>query len=248
MKDREVSTDKIRMAENCLKVYIMGNVQLSYNDRPIVLGGVLSGKVLQLFLILLYFGEEGIGRDDLLDMLYGSGEYSNPANNLRAIVYRLRKALKDMLPPHEYIRTVGGVYRWDNGPTSLYVDAKDFKVTALQAMSEGNPEDLKRACELYKGEFLSQMASESWVTVEEVRYQEMYFNCLRLAYEKLWEKREYDSLLELCSRACELYPYEECQIMKLDCLIAMKRFRDAMELYQKVTRQYLKGLSVRPRW
>ena len=103
MRNKEISTDITVGTENRLKVNMMGNVQISYNDKPIVLGGVLSGKVLMLFLILLYYGEEGVGRDDLLDMLYGNGEYANPANNLRAIVFRLRKVLKDMLPPHEYI-------------------------------------------------------------------------------------------------------------------------------------------------
>ena len=66
-------------------------------------------------------------------MLYGNGENTNPSGSLRAAVFRLRKTLEGCgLPEHEYIRTDSGIYRWDGGGVPVYIDAKDFEITAIK--------------------------------------------------------------------------------------------------------------------
>lgn len=118
-----------------LTVFMMGSIMLEYNRKPLQIPGGPSGKVLQLVLILLYSGEEGVHREELLDMLYGNGECSNPSGSLRATVFRLRKLLEGSeLPPREYIRTDGGIYRWDGGELPVYIDARDFENTAKEAL------------------------------------------------------------------------------------------------------------------
>ena len=79
-----------------------------------------------------------------------------------------------------------------------------------------------------------------------MRCQELYFQCLRVASHLMKANREYTELLELCSAACNLYPYEECQIMKIDCLIAMKRFKDAMQVYDQAVAQYFEEQGLPP--
>lgn len=79
-----------------------------------------------------------------------------------------------------------------------------------------------------------------------VKYQELYFKCLRLASRLLKADREYDRLLNLSTAASKLYPYEECQMMKLDCLIALKRYQEAMEVYKQVVVQYFEEQGLPP--
>lgn len=241
--------ENIRVAgmEEGLSVYMMGTVGVEYNQKPMQFAGGSSSKVLQLLLILLYEGDMGVAREELLDMLYGGDECVNPSGSLRAAVFRLRKILDaSELPKYEYIRTDKGIYRWDGGDIPLYVDARDFEDTAKRALRTKSEDLLKRACVLYRGEFLPQMVGEKWVPSIAMRYQELYFRCLRLAYDLMKENREYNELLELCSAACELYPYEECQIMKIDCLIAMKRFKDAMQVYDEAVTQYFEEQGLPP--
>ena len=57
----------------------------------------------------------------------------------------------------------------------------DFENTAKEALRTHDGALLKRACSLYQGEFLAQLAGEKWVSVVGVRYQELYFSCLRAA-------------------------------------------------------------------
>lgn len=228
-----------------LKIRMMGTVCAEYKGQLLPVGTALSGRVLQLFLILLYYHDSGISREELLDLMYGSGEYANPAGNLRAIVFRLRRILKECLLPGDYIQTEGGIYRW-GGSVEVYVDARDFEETAQKALEENDEDGLQRACTLYQGEFLSQMAGEKWVTVISVRCQKLYFRCLGSLSRLMQENKEYKSLLQIVNTACELYPYEECQIMKMDCLISMKRFREAMQVYKQAVRQYFEEQGLPP--
>lgn len=230
-----------------LNVFMMGAVLVEYNRKPLPVMANPLGKMLQLFLILIYAGDKGILREELLDMLYGNGENSNPSGSLRAVVFRLRKTLEGSgLPEHEYICTAGGIYRWDSGPLPVYIDAKDFEDTAVKALEAGDESLIRRACSLYQGEFMAQLTGEKWVSAIGVHFQELYFQCLRAACTLMKGNREYTDLFELCAAACELYPYEECQIMKIDCLIAMKRFKDAMQVYDQAVTQYFEEQGLPP--
>lgn len=230
-----------------LHVFMMGTVMVEYNRKPLPAMANPLGKMLQLFLILLYAGDKGILREELLDMLYGNNENANPSGSLRAAVFRLRKLLEGSgLPKHNYIRTEGGIYRWDRGRVPVYIDARDFEATAVKALEIRDEALIKRACSLYRGEFMAQLTGEKWVSAIGVRFQELYFQCLRAACRLMQKSREYTDFLELCSAACELYPYEECQIMKIDCLIAMKRFKDAMQVYNQAAAQYFEEQGLPP--
>ena len=81
-------------------------------------------------------------------------------------------------------------------------------------------------------------SGEKWVAHVQANLREMYFNCLRQAADRLKKRREYSALLKLASSACSLYPYEECWIMKIECLLAMKRYGEATALYNEVTNKY----------
>lgn len=242
-----MENNSLHQTRRGLTVSMMGTVLLEYNGAPMTYMGGPSGKVLQLFLILLYTGEKGAAREELLDMLYGDGDSVNPAGSLRATVFRLRRLLeKSGLPAHDYIRTGNNIYYWDPGRLEVYIDAMDFEATAREALEQKDEALLKKACMLYKGEFLVQLAGEPWVPVIAVRCQELYFKCLRRANELLKKKREYGDLLKLCSGACELYPYEEWQIMKIDCLIAMKRYKEAMQVYDNSVTRYFEEQGLPP--
>ena len=122
-----------------LTVRMMGTISVEYEGEFFPIGTALTGKILQLFLILLYAGKKGVGREELLDAFYGNGEYANPSGSffLRAAVFRLRRLLKEMLPEHEYICTDGGIYRWDEGNVTVSIDARNFEKAAQSALATG---------------------------------------------------------------------------------------------------------------
>ena len=77
------------MEHEGITVFMMGTVMVEYNRKPMPLMGNPQGKMLQLFLILLYAGDKGVLREELLDMLYGNGENTNPSGRpWRAVACR----------------------------------------------------------------------------------------------------------------------------------------------------------------
>ena len=122
-----------------LTVRMMGTISVEYEGEFFPVGTALTGKILQLLLILLYAGKKGVGREELLDVFYGNGEYANPSGSLRAAVFRLRRLLKEMLPEHEYICTDGGIYRWDEGNVPVSIDARNFEKAAQSALATAVP-------------------------------------------------------------------------------------------------------------
>ena len=77
-----------------LTVRMMGTISVEYEGEFFPIGTALTGKILQLFLILLYAGKKGVGREELLDAFYGNGEYANPSGSLRAAVFQAAQIIK----------------------------------------------------------------------------------------------------------------------------------------------------------
>ncbi|MBT9776457.1 hypothetical protein GPL15_08070 [Clostridium sp. MCC353] len=235
--------------QGCLNVNMMGGFSLLFDEKPLTLACNINNKSIHLLSALLYYGDEGIARNKLLAMLYGREEKTNPANSLRAVIFRLRKLLAESgLPEDEYIRYQNGVYYWKPDHITTVVDAVCFERSAEEALNqeERRLDQLVSVCKRYCGEFLPLMAAEEWVAVISVRYQELYFSCLREACSQLKARGEYEEMLELCTRAAQIYPFEEWQLLQIDCLMALKRYKEALGIYEYATNMMFKELGLPP--
>ncbi len=237
--------------QNILYIKMLGGFSMTYQGRQVVLGKSPSSKMLHLLLILICLRGEGIRREQLLKQLYEEYDVEQASNSLRAILYRLRKSLAAAgIPGDEYISTKGGVYRWQTGQIEVRLDAEEFQRQAAVALEEQEPEKklplLEDACRMYRGEFLPMLIGDEWVAVANWKYQELYFRCLRELTGLLKEKGRYSELLLHCEQALEKYPYEEWQLVKLDCMIAMKDYQSALKYYEKVTQDAQKEFGILP--
>ena len=164
----------------------------------------------------------------------------NPSNNLKVVTYQLRKKLMAAgLPQWNYIENKGGIYYW-NAPMEIRSDVETFgellQKVRMEADAEKCMELCCEACRCYKGEFLSNLSGEEWVMMESTRLREQYFQALSEAEKALKERKRYLDLLDLCNDAIGMYPFEEWHAVKIDCLMAMNRFREAMDVYEATTR------------
>ncbi len=119
-----------------LEVQMLGSITVRYDRQPVVIpgGGGYFIKTLHLFLMLIYAGDKGVPRNELLNILYGHGECVNPAGDLRMVVSRLRKRLRDYgILDYADIVTSGGVYRWKGNGLEVRLDVREFEETAARA-------------------------------------------------------------------------------------------------------------------
>ena len=55
---------------------------------------------------------------------------------------------------------------------------------------------LREACLLYKGELLPGSSEEEWVLIESVQCKKMYSGALQQLCDYLWDKKEYEDILD----------------------------------------------------
>ena len=233
-----------------LSVQMLGVFNVKYGDKPLSLGRNTATKAMKLLQILLYRVNGGISREELIECLYGREDITDASNSLRVAVHRLKKLLIDAgLPEHDYIAIKKGIYRWDSS-MEIVVDALEFEKLIHQAENENDEKNkieiLENACRMYAGDFLSNMSSEDWVIIEAIRYKNMYSDALRQVCEWKIANGEYEDTLKLCSPACEMYPFDEWQSVKIDCYIAMHRYKDALKEYEETAKMLVEELGVSP--
>lgn len=235
-----------------LKVYMLGKFFMVYGDKTISFRRSTSTKALKLLQILLHNSGErgGIPRNQLLEDLFGREEVSDAANNLRVTVHRLKKILSDTeLPEYDYILIENGIYKWDS-PMETWVDVNEFtryvKAGEAQTDKDRSIEYLKKACFLYRGEFLPALSGEDWVIMCSVAYKEQYSYALEQVCEDLKRKKEYEEMLELSSLACEIYPFDEWQAVKIEALMGLNRYKEAIQFYDETSKFFFEELGITP--
>ena len=240
------------MDEKKLYVEMLGNFSLVYDGKPVTLERSSGTKATQLLQYLLYHKGESIPRDKLIELLYRNDDITNPQNNLKVNMFRLRRLLEaSHLPPHDYIVHKNGMYSW-NSDFDIVIDAKLFAKKAQDASDFRLGEEVRRsylqeAAQLYTGEFLPMLAAEPWVAVESVRYKDIYLACVNDAYDMMENSGEHEGALRLVNAAVKIYPFDEdLHIKRISSLLNLYRYQEAMAAYDGASRLFFEELGISP--
>lgn len=235
-----------------LKVYMLGSFSMIYGGKPVTFRRGGTTKVLKLLQILLHNSgaKGGIPRNQLLEDLYGSEEVSDAANNLRVTVHRLKKILAEsILPEYDYIQIENGIYKWQS-PMRTWVDVLEFSRKVKEGEAETHEamrfQLFKQACELYRGEFLPELSGEDWVIISSVAYKKQFTTALSGVWEYLMYIQDYEKMLEFSSEAVKIYPFDEWQAMKIEALMGLNRYKEAMDFYEETARMFFEELGISP--
>lgn len=237
--------------KNQLNIQMFGDFSLSYEGQSLKLAKNMSGKMIHLFLLLLCAKEQGIHRDELIQILYGDCDTGQSSNSFRAMVFRLRKSLISAgLPEGDYITVTNRIYRWDSGSLKVQFDVEDFERAAVQGIAETDPDKrmllIEQAVQLYQGRFLPDMLSEDWVSTLDARYQALFYPCMKELLKFLRNHGEDEKALSYCNRILPWYPHEEWQGARLDCMIAQKDYSGAEKYYRELENYYHEELGIPP--
>ena len=231
---------------------MFGRFALTYGGAELKLDKSGTSNMIQL-LSMIVFRREGLSRDELLQNLYGNKSLADRSNNLRVTLFKLRKMLVQAgLPEESYVTLSGDTYRWTTDiPTTC--DVWDFRRLVREAdeAQEQGDEDREfelrlQACTLYCGELLPSIAYKDWVIMSVVWLKVKYTACLRRLCQLLEERGRYREIVELCTVAARIYPFDEWQIVIIDALIAIKCYDEALAAYQRFTEFYYQELGLAP--
>ncbi len=234
-----------------LKVKMLGRFSLKYGKKDIILDRNIAAKTVQLMELVCLGGKEGVSKQSLIDSLYGRDQVENKNGSLNNTIFRLRKQLcRGGLPESSYIVVSGGMCYWAEEDIPLETDCLNFERVVEMAEKTDDPEEQKeiylKACSLYTGEFLPELSGEDWAAVQNIRYQELYFGCLKNLMEIFRQEGEYEKIRNLACQAEEIYPFGEWQLYRIDSLIAMGKYKEATEIYEKTSKMYFEELGLKP--
>lgn len=237
--------------KNTLIIRMLGGLSITYEGRPLVLAKNITSKMMHLFLLLLYTRDSGIRREELIEALYESCDREQASNSFRSMIFRLRKHLIAAgLPEGDYITNKAGLYRWESRDVKICLDVEEFTKLVERGLEETDKMVQQRLLEeadaLYRGEFLPAMIADEWVAVSNRKFQELYFQCMRRLIDLLRKQESNGKLLICCNKITELYPFEEWQLAKLDCLIELKEYKDALKYYDEVVNFYQEEFGLLP--
>lgn len=229
------------------KANFLGSVEISCNDVPIILERNNTTKVNQLFQMLLYY-TNGVAREQVINKLFQNEEIADESNSLRAIVFRLRKALGRLdIPNEDYIYVKRGAYRI-NPNVTVECDAVTFEETVKEAFGAQDAKEqqrlLEEACQLYKGEFLPTLSGYEWVVTTQVRLKKLFDRCAKQLVEIYTLQKDYDKLYQLSHKAGQLYAYDGWQTHEMQALIELGKTKEALKLYEETETLMFEELGV----
>lgn len=233
-----------------LIVKMFGNFSLQMDDVKISANDNRSKKIWILLAYLLYRRDRVVSRRELIQLLWGDTEISNPENTLKITFYRLRTLLNQLWPSagHELILFQESGYRW-NPSIPLLIDTDRFDT--LYSQNESDKEKrlslLLEILYLYEDDFLNSFSSESWVIPIAAHYHNLYIDAALESIPLLVEKKKQQQIKELCQRILVIEPYHESLYL---CL--MKAFTElndsstSIKIYEDLTKRLSNDFGISP--
>lgn len=222
-----------------IEIKMLGDFQILVNGKPVLAQLAQSRKATALVQYLVLQRGERVSHKVLTDTLWAGERSTNPDMALRAILHRFRNMIEaEGLPElKNCIVTNRGSYQW-NMALDCSVDVFEVNDLSERARREDDPEKRAQLYEqivaLYRGRLLPQSASESWVEGVSVRLHGQYRTAILSLLELLKKWGESSRIVDLCTRALELDPYEErLYLEQIVALETMGRHDDARDVARR---------------
>ena len=235
-----------------IRIQTFGKFEITYDGEVYCLEKSQSTKTAHLLQYLTVHQGKSFEKSALVDILYDEGEVSDPLNNLKVNIFRLRQMLeKSGLPGNKFILHRKGCYSW-NTEVALELDVDEFRRLLDHAARTDLPREdrialMTAALDLYQGEFLPGLRGEKWVEVIDTDCRQRYLDAVEFVDSFCCETDNYQLEDQVLNKAAKFFPYEEkIRAMQLKSLINRKMYREAMALYESVTTRMMDDLGIVP--
>lgn len=133
----------------------------------------------------------------------------------------------------------------------METDTDNFRNALLTAKKAGDDREkekwYKEACNLYGGEFLPLSSDLPWVVYVNAELVSDYLNAARWLNQYYASRREYEEICTLNKRVSVYFPFdEEWYIAELNALLAMGKYKQALDEYEAVSSMLFDEMGVYP--
>ena len=195
-----------------IHVHMLGEFRISAAEKTISDQNNHSKKLWNLLEYLITYRNKEIAQSNLIDLLWGEDQSSNPTNALKTLMHRVRNMLKELDYPVELIIQRRGTYSWNtNVPCTVDIDT--FKKLCLDSSYIADPqlrlEKYRKAIAMYKGDFLPKTNHEPWVVPVSAYYHTLYLKIVGESIDILMNKQSYADVANICWKALTVDQYTE---------------------------------------
>ena len=236
-----------------LTIQMLGNFSIDCADNSISDQNNRMRKVWLLLAYLIWNRNRTLTQEHFLSLLQGIGadESADPNGKLKALFYRARTMLDQLGGGfgHDLIIRKNNTYAW-NTDVPITLDVEEFESLCKQAAdssAEGRLALYRKALPLYKGDFLSQLGSDSWVLPIATYYHQMYLDAVLDALQLLESSEQWEEAAALCEAAIKQDPYNESLYQHLiRSRIATDNRSAAIQIYEQMSQLLFDTFGVMP--
>lgn len=234
-----------------LRVQMLGDFSLYAGDNKISDTEGRSHKVWLLLAYMIYHRNRAISQEELVEVLWGKDpRSSNPASALKTTFHRVRSLLDQLWTNagHQLILRQEGGYIW-NPEISMSIDADEFEKLCRNENSDeaALEQDLLYALELYQGDFLSRLASETWLVPITAYYHNLYIDAVMKVAPILAAHGRHREVERLCQEALVMEPtHEGIHRYLMRAMIDLGDAKGAVALYEDLSKRLFAEFGVMP--
>lgn len=220
-----------------LRVQLLGDFQIRYQD--VLLDGFDAPRLQSLLAYLLLHPDAPQSRKHLAFLLWQDSSEKQAHNNLRNLVYLLRKALPDV---DRFLAADTQTLQW-RADAPFTSDVTEFQQLLT---NHRNVSALTSAVELYRGDLLPACYDE-WLLPERERLRELYVDALAQLIALSEETREIQNAIGYARRLLQADPLSEDAYRKLMNLYAESGDRaNIVRVYQTCVAVLQRELDTEP--
>lgn len=224
-------------------IHLLGNLTIQRGDQDIDLKW-RSGRVKELFALLLHFRQKPISKFDIIDYIWPDFSDKKAFTHLHMTMYRLRQ----LLQTHQLnvvIKFQDESYQLSLG-AEILVDVNQWyqHLKRYPTVTAANVRTCIDALQLKRGRYMQNL-DYSWADNEQAYLEKSYTNRLIDIARILLESNQYDEAIKYYEQAFHLNNYDEQITIDLFKLYALKhRNMDIERFYHKIERIYQEELGI----
>ncbi len=236
-----------------LKIFTLGSFQIVTDGKPLQYPVRAPRVPLTLLKGIIAFGSQGVKEDQLVDTLWPETDGDTAHQTFKTTLHRLRQLIGDerAIQVREGRVTLDPQYCWvDAYAFDFLLEKAERLLEEGQKANDSSPEGVslaEKALSLYKGTFLGEEATESWVIAYQERLRSKFIRAVRRLgnhFERSgqWEKAVecYQKGLDADELAEEFYQRLMASYLSLD------RKAEAIAVYNRCRKVLQSALGIDP--
>ncbi|MGQ9823798.1 MAG: BTAD domain-containing putative transcriptional regulator [Desulfotomaculales bacterium] len=243
------------LPEYTLKVYTLGKFRVFRGAEEIEFGAWRRESARRLFLLLLTKRHRLLHKEEIMACLWPEAEPEAALRDFKVALNALLNVLEPGRQPRNpsfFIQRDGPAYYF-NLASGYWLDAEEFESLVARAgkMAADRPEqaelELKRALDLYAGDYLQGLLQDEWCLEERERLAVLCIRATELLARLLFRRGDYRGCLQLAEKILEKdCCWEEAYRLQMLCHGKLGNRAMVVRTYQKCAGMLKKELGVLP--